>query len=164
MERYLSLTLFFLYKVHYKLHVITEKINPFNLIHKIPFIKRKYKDLNIDIYQEINKAFGDKRVGVSILWAGGILIGLLFFLFFLLTILFCKIFSISFSIYLFHIFLCLFLSLFISYFLVFKHDHYIKYFDIFEKIPTNDRWKYYLTGSSLIIVEILLVIINIYLN
>jgi len=81
-ETYLNIMHFCFYKGHYKLHLLANKINPFLLIHKLPFQKRRYEEMGIDIYKEIDRSFGDKRFGISITAAGGILWGFLGIFFF----------------------------------------------------------------------------------
>jgi len=58
-ENYLNILHFCFYRLHYKLHLFANKINPFNLIHKLPFQKRRYEELGIDIHKEIDKALRD---------------------------------------------------------------------------------------------------------
>lgn len=73
---------YLIYKIHYRLHLITNKINPFNLIHKLPFQKRRYEKLGINIDEQINEAFRNRDFGLSITVAGGLvsaLLGLLLF-------------------------------------------------------------------------------------
>ena len=53
--------------MHYKLHLLSNKINPFRLIHKLPFQKRRYQELGIDIDEEINKAFENKEFGLNMI-------------------------------------------------------------------------------------------------
>ena len=65
MENYLNIIHFCFYKAHYKLHLFAKKINPFNLIHKFPFQKRRYRELGINIEKKIDIAFGDNIFGLS---------------------------------------------------------------------------------------------------
>lgn len=56
MENYLNIIHFCFYKAHYKLHLFIKRINPFNLIHKLPFQEKKYKELGINIHEKIDTA------------------------------------------------------------------------------------------------------------
>lgn len=138
---YLNIVHFCYYKTHYKLHLFTNKINPFNFIHKLPFQKRRYEKLGINIQKEIDTAFGDKKKGLSITFAGGFLFVLLFFFFFGVFGLIRKFFTTE---YLETIHFIIFgaLSALICYTFVFKKDKYIKYFDKFEKWNREEKRKY----------------------
>src|SRR2546428_2521483 len=85
LEVSLNILHYCIYRTHYNLHLFFNKINPFNLIHKLPFQKRRYKELGIDIHEQINTAFGDKTGGISIMVAGGVLFAILFFLLLAIT-------------------------------------------------------------------------------
>lgn len=83
-ESYLNIVHYCLYKAEYRLHLLSNKVNPFWLLAKIPFIKKRHEKMGVDIHQEINKAWGDKSFGLSTVAAGGFLwggLGLFFFLF-----------------------------------------------------------------------------------
>lgn len=142
MEVSLNILHYCIYRAHYNLHLFTNKINPFNLIHMLPFQKRKYEELGIDIHKEINKAFGDKDNGLSIMVAGGVLLAVLFFLpFGIIKILMSAIsngsvlsteYFIGFGL----------LSLIVCYLFVFKDDKYLAYFEDFESWTKNESRKY----------------------
>ena len=138
METYLNILHFVFYKAHYKMHLLANKINPFHLIHRLPFQKRRYEKLGIDIYKEIDRSFGDKRFGLSTMAAGGMLLGVLSIFFFTLLILFNLI---NYGTML-HVIIVSALSGIICYFFVFKNDKYLKYFKEFEKGSKAERWKY----------------------
>lgn len=147
MENYLNIIHFCLYKVHYKSHIFAKKLNPFNIIHKLPFQKRRYEKLGIDIHKEIDKAFGDKNFGLSITIAGGILWGEIAVFFSALIL--CL--NISLSVY--YIVACCVLSGLVCYFFVFRDDKYIEYFDKYEKWSKAEKRKYYcFTLTSVVIV------------
>ncbi|WP_306350835.1 hypothetical protein [Flavobacterium sp. '19STA2R22 D10 B1'] len=141
LELYLNVIHFCYYKAHYKLHLLTNKINPFRLIHKLPFQKRRYEKLGIDIQKEIDSVFGNKNFGMSVTVAGGILLGLLFFLIFGVVGLIHKLFNTD---NLGTIYFIIFgiLSGIVCYVFVFKNDKYIKYFDKFDKWTRDEKRKY----------------------
>lgn len=140
-ELYLNIVHFCYYKAHYKLHLFSNKINPFALIHKLPFQKRRYEKLGIDIQKEIDTAFGDKIFGLSTTVAGGFLFVLVFFFLFGVFGLIRKLFTTE---YLETIHFIIFglLSAVVCYTFVFKKDKYIKYFDKFEKWGKEEKRKY----------------------
>lgn len=145
MENYLNIIHYCFYRVHYRLHLFAKKANPFNLIHKLPFQKRRYEQLGIDIHTEIDKAFSDKWIGLSVTVAGGFLwAGIAIFLFSVLLILNVHI-SMS------YVVICALTSGVISYVFVFRNEKYVEYFEIFEKWSKIEKRQYsWLTfGSTL---------------
>ncbi len=147
MEIYLNIIHFCFYKAHYKMHLLTNKINPFRLIHKLPFQKKRYEKLGIDINKEIDRSFGDKKLGLSTMVAGGMLWGVLNIFFFTLLLLFNLI------VYgkMLHVIVVSALSGIVCYFFVFRNDKYIEYFDKYEKWSKAEEWKYsWLTFASIV--------------
>jgi hypothetical protein len=141
-ENHLNVLHFCFYRLHYKLHLFANKINPFHLIHKLPFQKRKYEELGIDIHNEIDKAFGNKEYGLSMTVAGGALIGILFFFFLAVLNMLLKLLSGDITLSAVHFILCVVLSVALSYFFVFRKDKYLKYFEQFEGWGKIDKSKY----------------------
>lgn len=151
-ETYLNLMHYCFYKTHYKMHLLANKINPFRLIHKIPFQKKRYEKLGIDIYKEIDRSFGDRKFGLSTTVAGGMLWGVLDIFFFALLLLFNLIIYGT----ILHVIIVSLLSGIICYFFVFKNDKYLKYFDEFEKCSKLEKWKYgWITLGSIVALSIL---------
>lgn len=142
MENYLNILHFCFYRAHYKLHLFANKINPFHLIHKLPFQQRRYKELGVDPIKEINKVFGDKSYGFSMMTAGGTLLGILFFFFLAVLNMLLKLLSGDITLSAVHFILCVVLSVALSYFFVFKKDKYLKYFEQFEGWGKVDKSKY----------------------
>lgn len=152
MENYLNIIHFCFYKAHYKMHLLANKINPFNLMHKLPFQKRRYEKLGIDINKEINRSFGDKKFGLSTMVAGGMLWGVLNIFFFTLLLLFNLIVYGT----MLHVIIVSVLSGIVCYFFVFRNDKYVEYFDKYEKWSKAEEWKYsWLTFASIIVILIL---------
>ena len=77
-ELSLNILHYCIYLLHYKLHLLFSKVNPFTLIHKLPFQKRRYAELGIDIREQIDKAFSDQTFGISVTIAGGMLFTIMF--------------------------------------------------------------------------------------
>jgi len=147
MENYLNIIHFVLYRMINKLHLITERFNPVNLIHKLPFQRKRYEELGIDIHDEINKIWGDKQFGLSIQAAGGLLWGGLGLFFFSLSMLF------NFQISILLLFGCAILSGAIYYVFIFRDDKYLIYFKKYENCSRNVRRKYnWLTVGSIFLV------------
>ena len=156
MENYLNILHYFIYKVHYKLHIFFNRLNPFRLIHKLPFQKRRYEKLGIDIEQEINKAFGDKEKGLSIMVSGGAIIGIVFFLILAIVILLKRLLSFNFALGINHFIFIAVLSIIPCYFLVFKKDKYLVYFKKYENWSKSEKVKYGWISFIFIVLVILL--------
>jgi hypothetical protein len=151
-ELFLNVLHFCFYKWHYKLHLLANKINPVNLIHKLPFQKRKYEELDINIHKEIDKAFGDKASGISVMVSGGTLLAVEFFFFLTITIILNGLMGqyIGLPVILFVV--CGILSATTTYFYVFRKDKYLLYFNRFEKWPKSDKRKYNCISLGFILV------------
>ena len=161
MEYYLNILHFCFYKAHYNSHLFANKINPFNLLHKLPFLQRRYKELGIDIQTEIDKAFGDKNFGLSVTVAGGIFLAVLFFFFLSLINLFIELSGFDIAISFVHFIPCGILSIWLSYIYVFKKDKYIMYFDKFEKWTKPESLMYCWFSFCFIILTVALLIFGI---
>jgi len=134
------------------MHLLGNKINPFRLIHRLQFQKRRYEKLGIDIDKEIDRSFGDKKFGLSIMVAGGMLWGVLNIFFFALLLLFNA------MVYgtMLHVIIVSALSGIICYFFVFRNDKYLNYFDEYEKCPKVEKLKYgWITLGSIVAICLL---------
>lgn len=156
MENYLNIIHFCFYKAHCKLHLFAKKINPFSLIHKFPFQKRRYRELGINIEEKIDIAFGDNIFGLSTTVAGGALWGGIALLFISLLIL------LNVDISFLYVILCAFISAIISYIFVFKDDKYIKYFRKYGKWSRKEKEGYAImtTFVSVVVLFIFLLVIK----
>lgn len=142
MENYLNILHFCFYRAHYKLHIFANKINPFRLIPKIPFLKRRYEKLGVDVYKEIDKAVKNKEYGLSMTVVGGALLGILFFFFLATLNILLKLLSGNITLSAVHFIFCGILSVALSYFFVFKKDKYLSYFEQFEAWGKANKSKY----------------------
>ena len=70
-EIFLNIIHYCMYKVDYKRHLLFNKLNPFVFIGRIPSVKRKFKEQGTTHLEVVNKIWGDKRFGFSILISGG---------------------------------------------------------------------------------------------
>jgi hypothetical protein len=156
MENYLNILHYFVYKAHYKSHVLFNKLNPFRLIHKLPFQKRRYEELGIDIDQEVNKAFGDKDGGLSVMVSGGVIVGIVFFLILSLVIILKRTLKIDLTLEMGHFIFIAVLAIIPCYFWVFKKDKYLAYFRKYESWSRTERMKYGWISVAFILFVILL--------
>lgn len=137
-ELYWNIVHYFVWKADYRVHLFFNKINPFMLIHKLPFQKRMYERRGINIYDEINTSFKDPKSGLSSIRAGGFM----FILSLLISVaFFCLIQSIHTSGYLNPVFIIIIAIPFaiLNYFLLLYKDKYLDYFKQFEVKPKD--WK-----------------------
>jgi hypothetical protein len=142
MENSLNILHFCIYKIDFKLTRLFNKVNPFMLIHKLPFQKRRYEKLGIDINEVMNKAYGDKRYGQSIMFSGGAIMGILFLLIMALVLLVIKMANLNITLTTPHFIVFTSISVAICYLLVFRDDKYLRYFKLYEKLPRNTKVKY----------------------
>lgn len=149
MKNILNILHYSIYKMHYKSHLIANKVNPFNLIHKLPFQKSKYEELDIDIQKETDKAFQDEKYGLSIMISGGVLLSIILTLLVSLGLILEKTFDQKINIkYL--LLISGLISYLICYFTVFKNDRYLEYFRTFKYWPKK-KTNFYIVLSSLFI-------------
>jgi hypothetical protein len=148
LENYLNILHFCFYKAHYKLHLLTEWLNPFRFLADIPIIKNRLKKNGIlNVQNEMNKAFGDKNFGLSVTTAGGFLFGAVGIL--VLSLL--AIFNVFVYATMPFLIICVILSFAICYLFVFKNDKYIQYFNKYEKWSKAEKQKYsWLTFGSIL--------------
>lgn len=142
MEKILNILHYCIYIFRNKLHIFFNHVNPFMLIHKLPFQKRRYKKLGIDIIQVTNQAFSDKNYGLSVQFAGGLLMGILFIFIFSILISFKRVFNLDFTIASTHYFIMILISVLPCYFFVFKKDKYLIYFEKFKNWSKYEKRKY----------------------
>ena len=142
MKNSLNIFHYSIYLMHCKLHLISNKINPFRLLHKPPFQKRKYQQLGIDIDEEINNVFINKEFGLNTIISGGIIFGIGSILLMSLTKVFMSILKLntSFNEYFFLAFGGI--SYALCYYLVFRNDKYLEYFKEYEKWTRKETKKY----------------------
>lgn len=139
---FLNMVYYVLYKLDFKLHLFFNRANPFNLIHKIPFQKKKYEIEGVNINESLNESFKRPDIGISSMRAGG-LIGMIFF-FFLLGILnlYFEFITSSISLQLYHLVILGGVSLLIYYFVILKNDKYLNYFKEFERMSKKEKRKW----------------------
>lgn len=151
MELFFNIIHYCLYKADSKRHLLSNKINPFVLIGKLPAVKKKFEEQGTSLLGVTNKIWGDKRYGFSIMISGG---GLVIALFLLILALF----DILNSSFLFPIkssefpfLICALLAYTTCHFTVFKGDKYLRYFKRFEKWSKAEKWKYGLLTFAFVV-------------
>lgn len=149
------------YKIHYGFHLAFNRINPANLIDKLPFQKKRYEKLGIDINKLSNDTFGNVKFGLSIMIAGGLLIASLFFCFSALFKFLLRTVGIYLSSFVILYVVSLLFSIIISNFLVFRKDKYIGYFDKFDKWNRRKKITYAAISVLFIIFSFYIMIISI---
>lgn len=142
MEKSWNIVHYYAYKVDYKLHLLFNKINPFMLIHKLPFQKRLYEKKGININDEINKAFKRPDIGISSIRSGGLMYVLVFLICWGTVNFYSAIIQkeLNLKFYVFIIFILI--SFVVNHFLLFKQDKYLSYFKEFEKMEKHEKKKW----------------------
>ena len=141
-ELWLNIVHYCFYKAEYRRHMLSNKLNPFVLLGKIPAVKRKFEEQGTTLLDTTNKIWTDKRFGFGIMISGGALAGIITFLFwgFVSTVL--GYFDIYFIVKPIYVFGYAILSFILCYYTVFKGDKYIKYFKKLDKRSRSEKWKY----------------------
>lgn len=162
MERFWNLIHYFVYKAHYKSHLIFNKINPVFYFYNLPFAKRHFEKKGINPVNEVNKAFKRVDFGLSSLFAGGFMNTLVLVIFLGLLNIYSGLVQQKLNLNLFDYILTIGISLIINYHLLFKHDKYIAYFKEFDKMEIDKKRKCFWTGL-LVLLGILLYFIGSYI-
>ena len=142
MKNILNIFHYSIYLMHYKLHLLSNRINPFRLIHKLPFQKRRNQELGINIDEEINKAFQNREYGLSTLVSGGGIIGIVFLLLMSLALTVVKLLNLNIELNDFFFIGFGLISFILCYYLVFRKDIYLEYFSEYEKWNRQEMKKY----------------------
>lgn len=150
MENSLNILHYCIYKMDYKLRLLFNRVNPFMLIHKLPFQKKRYEKLGININKEMNKVFSNRRYGLSIIVAGGGVVSILFILLMAITLTLIKIANLDVRLSAIHFTFFVLVSWLVCHFLVFKADKYLSYFDEYESWTKTKKKKY--AWSSLLFI------------
>src|SRR5690606_15695605 len=139
MENIINIFHYCIYLIDRKLHFLSNKINPFLLMYKIPYFQKKAKENGENLYEIYNDTFTNKNYGFNIMVAAGITIGVIFIL--MVAFLKTAIFILNFETKLNSgvlIFLGL-ISYLICYFLIFTNDKYLRYFKNYSNWTKSKR-------------------------
>lgn len=151
MELFFNIIHYCLYKADSKRHLLSNKLNPFVFIGKIPAVKKKFEEQGTSLLGVTNKVWGDKRYGFSIMISGGALVVSLSFLIWGITTTTASLFDIYFYVKPVHVIVYGVTSYAICHFTVFKGDKYLRYFKRFEKWSKADKWKYSLLTFAFVV-------------
>lgn len=131
--------------------MLSNKLNPFMLLGKIPAVKRKFEEQGTTHLDVVNKVWTDKRFGFGIMISGGGLVIIFFLMIFsvyeVLNGLLNYPIKLSWRL---PFVICAGLSYIICHYTVFQKDKYIHYFKQFEKWSSREKWKYGLLSFSFI--------------
>jgi hypothetical protein len=142
MKNSLNVLHYCIYLMDYKLHLLSNKINPFILLYKLPFIEKKTGKKGAELIEVVNEAFGNKKYGLSTMVSGGILIAIVFFLQMILAKILIRLFEINATLNNNPFILFGIISFALCYYIVFRKDRYLKYFKEYENWTRKEMKKY----------------------
>ncbi len=141
-ETYLNIVHYCLYRADYRFHMLSNKVNPFMLLGKIPAVRRKFEEQGTTHSDVVNKIWTEKRFGFGIMVSGaGIVIIVAFMVWGLVSTL-AGLNGIYFYVKPVQVILYGAFAYLSCYCAVFKKDKYIVYFEHFEQWSENEKWKY----------------------
>lgn len=143
-----------------KFNLISDVFNPLAYLHKIPFIKRRHEKLGVNFNKEINKAYNDKDFGISIMYAGGYLLGLIFILLMGLVLTVGNLFGVNLNLNYLYFGFFFIASHFICYFFIFRKDKYLQYFIKYESWTKQEKRIYILLSILFSVAVIFLFFTN----
>ena len=147
-----------LYKVDSKRHLLSNMLNPFVLIGRIPLVRKKFEEQGTTHLEVTNKIWSDKRYGFSIMISGGSLVIVLFSIIMAVFDILNSFFQYPIKSSELPFFLCALLAYVFCHFTVFKKDKYLKYFQQFDKWTKQQKWKYGLFSFFFVVGAIVLFI------
>jgi len=156
MELFFNIIHFCLYKAVSKSHLLSNKLNPFVLIGKIPAVKKKFEEQGTSLLGVTNKIWGDKRYGFSIMISGGGLVIAVFLIILAVFDIFNGVLPIPIKSSGLPFLFCILIAYRICHYTVFKGDKYLSYFRQFEKWTKGEMWKYALLTFAFIAGSIIL--------
>jgi hypothetical protein len=151
MELFLNIIHYCMYKADYKMHLFSNKINPFVLLGKIPAVRKKFEEQGTSLLGVTNKIWGDKRYGFSIMISGSAIVICLTFLIWGIVSSISSLFDLYFYIKPLHVVLYAINSYLTCHLTVFKGDKYLKYFKRFSKWSIKEKWLYSLLSFAFVI-------------
>lgn len=148
MVKFWNLTHWVVYKCHYRLHLAFNKINPIVYLYRLPFFKEHFRKKGIDPIEEVNKAFIRPDIGLSSMFAGGVMLSLVFMICHGMVNLYSAMFQVKLHLQVYHFVAYGVISNIVNYHLLFKHDKYLAYFAEYEKMEKTEkkRWAWICLG------------------
>ncbi len=144
LELYFNILHYSIYKVEFKLFLIFNKINPANLLLKIPAVQRRLEKMGTPDFEKwFTNFYTNKEFGFTIIHTGGMLIGMVGIFLFSLYIHSLRVIASSKFVEFNqnYIWIIIALSSLTCYLFVFKDDKYLKYFKKFEKWNKEEKRK-----------------------
>ena len=160
MERFWNIIHYFVYRAFYKFHLFFNKINPLLFLYKSPFGKRHFENLGIaDPIDELNKTFKRPDIGISSIWAGGLMYCLVFTILWGFENLYSAVILKYYNLNIYHFIFFVAMSFLVNHLLLFRHDKYLRYFKEFDKMQKQEiiKWGWI---SFMVVLSILFFIIG----
>ncbi len=156
MKNSLNILHYCIYLMHYKLHLLANKINPFILLYKLPAIKKKSEKEGIDLTETINDLYKNNENGLSIVFSGGIILFIIFIILLSLTLILIRILELNIFLkaYFFIFILLALISSRICNYLVFRKNIYLDYFKEYKNW-TKKKMKRYIWLSFIFIIGVI---------
>lgn len=154
-ELWLNIVHYCIYKADYKLHMLTNKLNPFLLIGEIPIVKRRLQEQGTNLKDIGDKVWTDKQFGFGIMISGGglVLIVLLTIFSIYMIVNGASNYSINLS-WRKPFVIGSLLSYIICHITVFKKDKYICYFKRFDKKSRLEKRRYGIMSLAFVFVAL----------
>lgn len=151
-ELWLNIVHYCIYKADYRLHLLSNKLNPFLLVGKIPAVKRKLEEQGTSLKEVGNKVWTDKRYGFGIMISGGGLVIIVFLMIFSVNEITNGLLNYPIKLSWRQLFvICSVLSYIICHITVFQKDKYISYFKQFDKKSRQEKRKYGLLSLAFVV-------------
>jgi hypothetical protein len=141
------------YKCRYKIHLAFTRINPIVYLYRLPIFKEHFRKKGIDPIEEANEAFRRPDIGLSSMFAGGVMLSLVFMICHGIVNLYSAMFQVELHLQVYHFVAYGVISNIVNYYLLFKHDKYLAYFAEFEKMEKAEkmRWAWICIGVVFLI-------------
>jgi hypothetical protein len=142
LEYFLNIIHYCIYKLDYKLHLFSNKINPFLLLGKIPAIKRKFEERGTTQLEIANKIWMDKQNGFGIMISGGGIVILVFLVILSSYDILNAFLDYPIKIVIYPFIINMLLAYGICHFTVFRNNNYLNYFKKFDKMDKDKKRNY----------------------
>lgn len=151
---------YFINKFYYRIHILSNRINPFLLLYKIPFVDKYYKSKGVSLIDRYNEAFSYKNFGFSFTYSIFVMHGILFLLFFTFFNSILLLLKIRFELNLAVFVSILIILVFLNSYVFLKTESYNISFQEFNKLNRSKIKRYYI----FCFVFILLLFVGFYLS
>lgn len=135
-----NIIFYFIYRAINNVFLFFIRINPLMFLYRSPYGKKHFENMGIeDPMGELNKAFERPDIGLSIMYAGGVIYFLLVMLIFGFINYFSALVTKETDLQFYHFFIFLCLSFILNHFLLFRKDKYLKYFKKIKKMNKKEK-------------------------